>query len=366
MKEDTNIHQQFNIAKTLGVNFAAIRLPGTTDVYYFYASAAPEMIRVKYEVVDQPLFFCSPYGAGNKAYALKAEAVFKNSVCIYGSLPNAVGTLNHWHEGGNSTNFMADEAFYVDYVRQIVAQIEAGTIDKAVAARCVSVDFTSPQQVDVMFETACEQYPDACVCFYSIQGIGSWFTATPEQLISTGNNTLQTVALAGTLPIDSTQEWTAKEQDEQGMIEFFIHGVFRENGFKKINIGEVETIAAGNVKHLRSAFKVHSNDVILTSKFHHVLEGLNPTPAVCGLPQLEASLLIASKEHLERRFYSGFIGIHLPKTTLELFVNLRCAELFKDKALLYAGAGITGQSIAESEFAETEKKLQTIQSLFHP
>lgn len=364
MIKDTNVNQQFNIAKNLGLNFAAIRLPDSDDVYYFYATLAPEMVRVQYAQTVQPIFFCSPYGAGNKAYALKPDAVYKNNTCIFGTLPEANQQTGIWHEGKNSQNFEADKAYYLQYVQNIVKQIQAGVLDKAVAARCVSANFSIPQDVESMFEMACEQYPGACICYYSIQEIGSWFTATPEKLISTGNNTLQTVALAGTLPANTETEWTDKELDEQGMIEFFIHDVFRENGFKKINLGEVETITAGKVKHLRSTFNVHSNEVILTAKFHHVLDALNPTPAVCGLPQMEASLFISKNELLERRFYSGFVGIHLPKTNIELFVNLRCAELFHDRAILYAGAGITAQSNPESEYTETENKLQTIRSLF--
>lgn len=363
MIKDTNVNQQFSIAKNLGLNFAAIRLPDSDDVYYFYATLAPQMVRVQYALTDQPIFFFSPYGAGNKAYALKPDAVYKNNDCLFGELPNGTKPLAYWHEGNNADNFQADKAFFMNYVDDIIASIKLGKMDKAVAARCIEVNFTAPQQVEQLFVAACEKYPKACVCFYSIEGIGSWFTATPEQLISTRNNTLQTVALAGTLPIDAETEWTEKELDEQGMIEFFIHNVFTDNGFKKINLSDVETITAGEVKHLRSTFNVHSNDIILTAKFHHVLDALNPTPAVCGLPQLEASLFISAHEGLERRFYSGFIGMHLPKTTIELFVNLRCAELFANKALLYVGAGITAQSNAEREYLETEKKRQTIQSL---
>jgi isochorismate synthase len=354
MKEDL-LHQPFNTALQLGVNFAAIRLPDNKDVYYFYTTAQPEMVRLQYTTTQQPVFFCSPYSAGHRAYALVPDAVYKNDACIYGGLPPSTSPRSKWHEGANNTNFIADDAFYQHYVQAIVAQIETGDFDKAVAARCMPINTPDATAMADFFEAACAKYPNACIYFFSIAGIGTWFGATPERLVSTKNNTLETVALAGTLPVDSTLEWTQKEIDEQGMIEFFIHQVFESNGFKKINLGEVETITAG---------AVNSNEVILSAKFHHVLNALNPTPAVCGLPQMEASLFIAQQEKLERRFYSGFVGVHLPKTAIELYVNIRCAELFNNQALLYAGAGITAQSVAAKELVETNKKLDIIRSLF--
>ena len=84
MNEDL-IHQRFNEAKQIGCNFAAMRLPKSNDAYYFYASESPKMQRVEYQqALDRPLFFGSPYGAGDKAYTFISDAVYKNNSCIFG------------------------------------------------------------------------------------------------------------------------------------------------------------------------------------------------------------------------------------------------------------------------------------------
>ena len=69
-------------------------------------------------------------------------------------------------------------------------------------------------------------------------------------------------------------------------------------------------------------------------------------------------------------WHSSEIVLPLPNqlmtlfNNLELFVNLRCAELFNHNALLYAGAGVTKASSANKEWEETQRKLNTVKSLF--
>ena len=46
--------------------------------------------------------------------------------------------------------------------------------------------------------------------------------------------------------------------------------------------------------------------------------------------------------------------------TTNLFVNLRCCQLFSDKAVLYLGGGYTKDSIIIDEWNETEHKSKTL------
>ena len=91
-----------------------------------------------------------------------------------------------------------------------------------------------------------------------------------------------------------------------------------------------------------------------------LLNQLNPTPAVAGLPKAIAIKEIAKLENFNRSYYTGFLGI-ASSSILELFVNLRCMELNPKTATLYAGAGITKDSIPELEWAETRKKMMSIE-----
>jgi isochorismate synthase len=46
-------------------------------------------------------------------------------------------------------------------------------------------------------------------------------------------------------------------------------------------------------------------------------------------------------------------------------VNLRCMEIGNEKAILYAGAGITQDSNPQAEWEETERKMQTMLSVLN-
>ena len=49
--------------------------------------------------------------------------------------------------------------------------------------------------------------------------------------------------------------------------------------------------------------------------------------------------------------------------TTDLFVNIRCANLFREHAVLFAGAGVTIDSDPENEWEETEMKLNTMKDV---
>ena len=91
--------------------------------------------------------------------------------------------------------------------------------------------------------------------------------------------------------------------------------------------------------------------------------GLHPTPAVCGLPKEEAYRFIIDTENYDRSYYSGIIGWLAPEGDTTLYVNLRCMRIDKDTATLYAGGGILPTSEAESEWEETQHKMDTMRNI---
>jgi isochorismate synthase len=91
-----------------------------------------------------------------------------------------------------------------------------------------------------------------------------------------------------------------------------------------------------------------------------MLQLLHPTAAVCGMP-LEPSLaFLKENEGYDREFYAGYLGPVNINNNTNLFVNLRCMKLLDKKALLFAGAGITIDSLPEKELEETEIKFSTL------
>lgn len=356
---ETLIRQRFNQAAGNDLNFAAVRLPGSSEIHFLYSKEHPKLLKVNMLTEGVPQFVCSPYSAGNLAYILEAETYYLNDKLVLGEQISEGESQTRFVLPKTASNVFADQIFYENYVQQGIAAIQKNRLDKVVAARSESVSLSDTFNAATFFTELTQQYPQAYVYFFYIKEQGCWCGATPEKLLTVSKGVLETVALAGTLPQDSTAEWTDKEHDEQNMTEFFIEDTFKTLKLAGIRKTEVETIDAGTVKHLRSTLTWKPKPDVLKQKFSKLLGALNPTPAVCGLPQFEASIFISKNEQLERRFYSGFIGLLKPNET-HLYVNLRCMEIAETNALLYAGAGITEDSNPTAEWEETATKMETL------
>jgi isochorismate synthase len=359
---ETLIRQRFNQAAANELNFAAVRLPGSNEIHFLYTKAQPQLLKVNMLTEGAPQFVCSPYSAGNLAYILEAETYYLNDKLVMGEAIPDEALAAGFRLPQSVSNFFADQSFYETYVQYGVAAIQKNKLDKVVAARSESVQLKDKFTAAGFFAELTQQYPQAYVYFFYIKDQGCWCGATPEKLMTVSKGLLETVALAGTLPLESEAEWTDKEHDEQNMTEFFIEDTFKTLKLTGVRKSEVETINAGTVKHLRSTLTWKPKPDVLKQKFSKLLGALNPTPAVCGLPQFEASIFISKNEQLERRFYSGFIGLLKPNET-HLYVNLRCMEIGETNALLYAGAGITEDSNPTAEWEETATKMETLGKL---
>lgn len=261
---------------------------------------------------------------------------------------------------------VASEADYCRLVSQGVEAIKAGAFKKVVLSRAKSVNLPANFDHVNTFMKLCERYANAMVYLVYIPKVGLWMGATPETLISTdAQQQFKTVALAGTqaynpdLPLSHTA-WMQKEIEEQAMVSRYII-----NCFKKIRLREFEeigpkTVIAGNLVHLCTHFKVDMQAVNFAELGTVMLDLLHPTSAVCGMPKEASQEFILKHEHYDRAFYSGFIGPVNMAQASHIFVNLRCMQLLDHQAILYAGAGITEDSIPTREWHETEMKCKTM------
>lgn len=87
---------------------------------------------------------------------------------------------------------------------------------------------------------------------------------------------------------------------------------------------------------------------------------LHPTPAVCGHPTKMARKLINLIEPFDRGYFSGMVGWCDAQGNGEWAVTIRCGLLRDNIIQLFAGAGIVAESQPESEWQETQAKLQTM------
>lgn len=254
---------------------------------------------------------------------------------------------------------------FLDQVEKGIRAIQAGELSKIVPAKRKLIPLSDNFDLVESFLKLCEAYPNAFVNFIHVPGQGSWIGASPEILIKTKGDQFATMALAGSQkaigdnPLKHVA-WTQKEIEEQALVGRYIVGCF-----KKIRLREYEEIGpktdiAGNLLHLRTDFKVNMAATGFPQLGSVMLDLLHPTSAVAGMPRDKALEFIHQHEKFDRSLFSGYLGPINIEGETAVFVNLRCAKLLADHAVLYAGAGVTEDSIPEKEWEETELKCDII------
>lgn len=227
-------------------------------------------------------------------------------------------------------------------------------VEKGVFSRIKSTPFQGEKALD-LFHLLEQTYPNAFCYLISSDEFGTWIGATPELLMNQEGMVCQTVALAGTHGENEVHEWTPKELDEHAFVVDAIKESLERNECVEIESEGPYVVHAGPVQHLKTDFKA----LLTKPNAWSIAMDLHPTPAVCGTPRRNAIEAIVTREMHDRKLYTGFIGLFQEGST-NLFVNLRCAQLFQDKAFLYVGGGYTIDSIPDMEWEETEHKAETL------
>ena len=272
---------------------------------------------------------------------------------------------------------------HLHLVEKGVESINEGNLEKVVLSRKEILKLKSPLDILKVFKTLLNNYNSAFVyCWYHPK-VGLWLGATPETLLSIKSNRFSTMALAGTQDYVGTLDvsWNTKEIEEQKLVSDYVEKALQEH-IKDVELSEVQTVKAGRLLHLKTNITGELMDH--SKSIQKLILKLHPTPAVCGLPKIDAMQFILDNEHYNREFYSGFLGelnketkvrprtgrrnienaaYAFNKRSTNLFVNLRCMQLQDSKAILYVGGGITKDSIPENEWLETVNKTNTIKSV---
>ena len=259
---------------------------------------------------------------------------------------------------------------YKDLVQLGIDAIKNNEFQKVVPARSKAISLNVDFDLITKYLQLCDAYANAFVSIVSMPETGTWLGATPELLLEVNHSQFKTVALAGTQRRDiaksiSDTAWTQKEIEEQALVSRYII-----NCFKKIRLREYEekgpkTIIAGNLLHLKTEFEVNMKETNFPELGTVMLELLHPTSAIAGMPKEAALNFIQQHEGFDRSFYSGYLGPVQNEQKTSIFVNLRCMQLLENNAILYAGAGVTEDSVAEKEFEETEMKFNTLLNILN-
>lgn len=268
---------------------------------------------------------------------------------FYGFFENEVGE----EQGSVEKPIVISKSAYCDLAYEFIHYLQDCEIDKAILSRIKEVDFNSNSAVQ-LFQNLEKKYPNAFCYLIESPQIGTWIGATPETLIEIDNGKGKTMALAGTKPSPDDSKWGEKEVHEQQLVTDFIHAKLL-NYCNELTVSDRQELTAGPVKHL-----VHYFDFSISKeKEWELIIDLHPTPAVSGFPRDKALKCISNFEPHDRSFYAGIIGLRTLES-VELFVNLRSAQIINNKLFLFVGGGLTQASIPDNEWEETENKAKTI------
>lgn len=340
--------------------FALWRLPDTTAVTFIaqYSKTNDQWLS------GSDGFIFHPFAPSENCPVIFIKAEEKISIEA-GLIPEVKEIINEGFFPNSAAQQFAGKPNYLRYVQQSIDAIKNGQLNKTVAARAFPVGAKQPLSLLTLFKKLCENYPQAFVTLVCSRQSGVWCGATPELLLKNSNGKLQTMALAGTVSVDETRGWSEKEKKEQEFVRTFIEEAFEELKITP-HISQTQELKAGKtLKHLVNYFEAQLPSDNNFNRLQSMIKALHPTPAVAGLPKSKAVDWILTQEPLQRLYYSGYLGPVYSNNSFELFVNLRCMQWLGQEIILYAGAGITTDSNPESEWEETQRKMQTIGSVIH-
>lgn len=274
-------------------------------------------------------------------------------VCTSEELKSSFFEVENFPENNAELNIPQHEE-YLQKLEKAIEIIKQNNLPKLVISRPIAKEISSIN-LEETYQLLCKKYPNT-LCYLLISGEEIWIGATPEILGKFNKKTHEffTMSLAGTLPIN--EEWSEKEIEEQKPVTHYISEILKKYvTLSEVKESETYNHISGNIKHLRTDFTAKIED----NRLEELIEELHPTPAICGIPKEFCKEKIIEIEQYNREFYAGYIKIETDEE-IYYFVNLRCAKIYKNQVIAFAGGGITALSSPEKEWRETELKSQAI------
>jgi isochorismate synthase len=352
--EFTDILKKVAQQYTEGLPFALYSLPNSTDVNIFLQKDDALYDTGCY--ADECFVF-APFDYREKAFCIPLEKseLFETEFSLNTIDKNKI-IINE--------NLQTKET-YCEQVKGAISSIKSQNASKIVFSRKKEIDLKQ-FDISILIKRVLNLYPTAFRYVWYHPQTGIWCGASPEVLLQTEGVSFTTMALAGTQRIkkDIVPQWNYKELNEQKIVVDAI-STSLQKVTSVVRISKTYNYEAASLVHLRTDITgiLKKGKVTLST----ITSVLHPTAAVCGTPKNYAKFYILENEDYNREFYTGFLGpIYEKGSCSKLFVNLRCMKIDANVANLFVGGGITIDSEPESEWEETQHKLQTMLQVIYP
>jgi anthranilate synthase component 1 len=205
--------------------------------------------------------------------------------------------------------------------------------------------------------------------YFLKMGKNSIVGSSPEMLLRITNGFLETFPIAGTRPaVDSQVENSRLAQellnDKKEISEHTMLVDLARNDIGKVSkYGSVKVSDLMSVKRFSHVQHIVSHVCGILSSKHDAFDAfraLFPAGTVSGAPKVRAMQIINELEEEQRGPYAGAIGYFSCNGSCDFSISIRSLYLRSKKAYLQAGAGIVFDSMAKSEWNETQHKLQAL------
>lgn len=255
---------------------------------------------------------------------------------------------------------------WIESVARISAEVRDGVYEKAVLASQQQLRAEGPISIGAALARLRSNYPN-CHVFTIAQGARTFVGASPELLVRLVDGQVEALGLAGSLRRGETPE----EDDRLGeqLMASAKDRIEHETVVRAIRerlAPATEDLHAPNAPRLRKLRNIQHLSTEISGRVRpgvdvlDLVQRLHPTPAVCGWPTASARAVIDAHEDFDRGWYAGPVGWVDGTGEGEFAVALRSAVVEGDRAWLFAGNGIMGDSVPEAELAEVQLKFRPV------
>ncbi|WP_413112016.1 isochorismate synthase [Thaumasiovibrio sp. DFM-14] len=258
---------------------------------------------------------------------------------------------------------------WTQMVHDALTAIAETALEKVVLARRTTLTMSEVVSPAQLLKASCAVNPSSYHFMMALNENHSFVGSTPERLMLRRDDELMTEALAGTIGRDSDpvkdaqlSQWLlsdAKNRYENQLVVDDIYARLQLHTNEIAIATTPELVKLRQVQHLKRPIEAKVDRAL---RHANLLDCLQPTAAVAGLPRDTAYNYILQHEPFPRGWYSGSVG-YLGHHQSEFCVALRSALMVGKEIHLFAGAGIVPGSLPEMEWQELDRKTATLKTL---
>lgn len=193
--------------------------------------------------------------------------------------------------------------------------------------------------------------------------------SSPEMLVELRKNRVRTCPIAGTRPRganDKEDAILARElaSDEKEKAEHVMLVDLGRNDMGRVaKIGSVKLVDFMDVKyysHVMHLVSLVEGEKREDLDMFQILASFLPAGTLSGAPKIRAMEIIEELEPCKRGIYGGAAGYFGFDGNMDMCIAIRTMVLLDGHIYLQAGAGIVADSVPESEYEETRRKISAL------